>query len=185
MNKEELFELFLMSHGFNLHDPNFADTPRRMVKVYQELLYGHTHAARQEISEHLLKTFPSTLDELIIVRNIDSVGVCPHHFLPVQYLTHVGYIPDGKVIGLSKIPRLVKILSSRAVIQETLVSDIATMLMNVVEPKGVAVYINGKHSCSTIRGVKSHKTEMVTSCLQGCLQNQESKLEFLTLCQMS
>ena len=181
---EELFAMFLTHHGFDLQDPNFVDTPRRMVKVYNELLYGHTHAAQQEINQHLLKTFPSNLDELIIVRNIDSVGVCPHHFLPVQYQTHVGYIPQGKVVGLSKIPRLVKLLSSRAVIQETLVSDIATALMESLEPKGVAVYVKGVHSCSTIRGVKSHDTEMITSCLQGCLKNQESKLEFLTLCQM-
>lgn len=175
------FSRILTLCGFDLTDPNFKDTPKRMGKVYQELLYGHSLDARLELREHLLKTFPSDLDEMVVVRNVDSVGVCPHHLLPVSYTTHVAYIPDQKVIGYSKIPRLVKILSSRAELQEQLVSDIADTLMDSLSPKGVAVHMTGVHSCAKIRGVKSHNADMVICCLRGCLKNSDSRLEFLSM----
>lgn len=175
------FARLLTLCGFDLTDPNFKDTPNRMGKVYKELLYGHSLAAAQELQNHLLKTFPSDLDEMVVVRNIDSVGVCPHHILPVSYTTHVAYIPDQKVIGYSKIPRLVKILSSRAVLQEQLVSDVADVLMNSLQPQGVAVHMTGIHACAKIRGVKSHDADMVICCLRGCLKNPDSKAEFLSM----
>lgn len=176
-----LFEDVLDQLKFDLDDPNFKDTPHRMSKVYEELLYGHTDKAQLQLQDCLAKVFPSDSDEMVVVREIDSVGVCPHHMLPVLYTTHVAYVPRGEVIGLSKIPRIVKLLSSRAVIQETLVSDIADTLMNGLSAYGVAVHTTGVHTCAKIRGVKSHSTDMVVCSLRGCFKEQISKMEFFTL----
>jgi len=175
------FASVLKTFGFDLTDPNFKDTPKRMLQVYSELLYGHTSEALKELENHLTKTFPSFLDEMILIRNIESVGICPHHMLPVNYITHIAYIPNQKVIGYSKIPRLVKILSSKAMLQEDLIDEIAKTLMDAISPKGVGVHMTGIHSCAKIRGVKSHNADMVISCLKGCLKNTDSRMEFLTM----
>lgn len=173
------FAAILTHCGFADSDPNLMDTPARMAKMYKELLYGHTGDAETEIRTIVAKVFPSENDEMILVRNIQTTGLCPHHFLPVSYKITVAYVSNGLVIGLSKIPRLVDILCKRAVIQESLTSDIATILMQGLRPSGVAVHVVGVHACAALRGVKALNSDMVTTCLLGCLKNTESKNEFL------
>lgn len=176
------FGEILQSFGFDLTDPNLIETPQRMTRVLEELLYGHSAEASIELDCLVKKTFPATLDELIIIRNITAVGVCPHHFLPVSYTMNIGYIPNTeKCIGLSKLPRIAKLLARRAVLQETLCSDLAKFLMDNLNPLGVAVHLVGVHSCMTLRGVKETHGDMVTTALLGCMRNPESKQEFLQM----
>lgn len=179
---QEHFTEILKCCGFDLTDENFKDTPSRMTRMFFELLHGHTKLAEREIHDLLRKTFPSECDEMILVRNISSTGLCPHHLLPVRYTTNVAYISNGSVIGLSKIPRLVDLLCRRAVMQESLTYDIAhTLMQSALNPLGVAVHITGIHSCATLRGIKANGSDMVTTCLLGCLKNTESKTEFLQM----
>lgn len=183
MNTERLSVLFrqiLSESGFDLTDPNMVDTPTRMANTFKEFLYGHTEDAQTELTQLVQKTFPSHLDEMITIRQIQAVGICPHHFLPVTYKIDVGYIPNAsKCIGLSKIPRIVRILASRAVMQETLCADIAQFLMDNLNPQGVAAHVVGVHTCMSLRGVKETNADMVTTALLGCLRDHTSKQEFL------
>lgn len=178
---QKKFEEILTHYEFDLTDPNFEKTPQRMANMFEEFLYGHSEEAKIELKKLVTTSFPATIDEMILVRNIKATGLCPHHFLPVSYTIHVAYVSDKTVIGLSKIPRIVQILSKRAVIQETLSNDIAQFFMENLAPKGVAVQTIGVHSCMSLRGVKALNSDMVITTLLGCLRNSESKLEFLQM----
>lgn len=184
MSQKKIINMFaeiLTDFEFDLNDPNFVDTPRRMAGVLSELLYGHTKKGKTELVNCLSKTFPTTNNEMIVVRRIHAIGLCPHHFLPVIYNVSVGYIPKNAVIGLSKLPRIVKILAKQAIIQEDLTNVIADLLFDELQPEGVAVYMNGKHSCAQIRGVQEINLEMITSALRGCMNNAKTKAEFFEL----
>jgi GTP cyclohydrolase I len=126
----------------------------------------------QDPGIHLTKLFTQKYDEIALIRDIRFVSFCEHHLLPVIGKAHVAYIPNGKVIGLSKIPRVVDILARRPQLQERMTEDLADILMNEQDVKGVAVVIEASHSCMTIRGVNKPESSFVTSALRGTFKDK-------------
>ena len=156
-----------------------ARTPDRVHRAMQHLTRGY-----QEDPEQLLKgaLFTVTYDEMVIVKDIEMFSLCEHHMLPFFGKVHVAYIPNGKVIGLSKIPRLVDIFARRLQIQERLTTQIAETIQRVIEPQGVGVVIEARHLCMMMRGVEKQHSAAVTSSMLGCFrQEQETRNEFLSL----
>lgn len=168
--------------GSTNDNPNFKDTPRRVAESFIELLQGHSDEAREEIQKYIDVTFETKHDEMIVVHGIQGAGVCPHHFLPVLYTIHFAYIPHGKALGLSKVPRIIKLLTNRAEMQEDVTSLIADTFFDneKLNPRGVAVLVQGFHSCMSVRGIQAHGALTSTSAMRGCfLDNTDSsKLEF-------
>ena len=161
-------------------DANFIDTPNRIVEMYDEIFAGLLDGDIAELEDHLTKTFPCNYDQMIIEKGIDSWGVCPHHFLPVKYRVDIGYLPGHQVLGLSKLPRVVQILSKRPVLQEQLTQDIVDYLERVLKPRGAIVKVNGIHHCMVMRGVRSNNAEAITSAITGVFRYIPSlKEEFM------
>jgi GTP cyclohydrolase I len=158
--------------GMELSDQHFQGTPARVARLYRELTrgFGIDPAA-------LLKTFHSKHGELIVVSEIDFCSLCPHHLLIYRGKMHFGYVPDGEIVGLSKIPRLIQVMASRPIVQEDLVSEIADTFMSVVRPLGCAVRATGRHDCVAVRGVKCHEAQMTTVALRGVFQQKQSLVE--------
>jgi GTP cyclohydrolase IA len=154
-------------------------TPERVRKSLQTLTRGYT-----EDPEALLKgaLFTEPYDEMVIVKDIEMFSLCEHHMLPFFGKVHVAYIPNGKVIGLSKVPRLVELFSRRLQIQERLTTQIAETIQNVIEPQGVGVVIEARHLCMMMRGVEKQHSAAVTSSMLGSFRNEnETRSEFLSL----
>ena len=168
--------------GLDLTDPNFKDTPKRVARAYQEMLAG-TKDTKAQIQQVLSTAFPSEgYSSLIFCTNITSYSLCPHHLLPVEYHSTVGYIPskEGKVLGASKLPRVVDILSQRLVLQETLTEDIANALA-LVKPLGIAVVVSGAHYCMKMRGIRK-EASFETSTMRGVfMRKPEARKEFFDL----
>jgi GTP cyclohydrolase IA len=154
-------------------------TPERVERAYQFLTKGYN-----EDPEQLLKSalFTVTYDEMVIVKDIEMFSLCEHHILPFFGKVHIAYIPNGKVIGLSKLPRLVEIFARRLQVQERLTTEIAETLMKVVEPQGVGVVVEARHLCMMMRGVEKQHSATVTSAMFGCFRDEkETREEFLSL----
>ncbi len=168
--------------GSNLGDENFAETPRRVAQSFVELLRGHSAESLSEIQKFLGISFETKHDEMVIIRGVQASGICPHHFLPVLYTIHFAYIPNGRALGLSKVPRIVKLMAARAALQEDVTSAIADQFYESesLNPRGVAVVVQGFHSCMSVRGTLSHDASTISSAMRGCfLDNADSsKLEF-------
>jgi GTP cyclohydrolase I len=155
-----------------------AETPRRIAEMYAEIFEGLWKDPR----EYLQVVFEVAHDEMVILRNIPFYSMCEHHFLPFHGEAHVGYIPDGKVVGISKLARVVEGYARRPQIQEQLTSQIAEAIMEVVKPDGVAVVIEAEHLCMTMRGIKKPGSRMVTSAMRGDFKQQSvTRAEFLSL----
>jgi len=155
-----------------------VDTPKRVAKSFLEM----TEGLRRCPSKVLTTTFNETCDEMIVVRNIRFVSMCEHHLLPFIGTATVGYLPCNKVIGLSKIPRLVECLSRRPQLQERLTMQIGEMLCNAVSARGVGVILKAHHSCMGCRGVRQQDADMVTSAMIGSFRDDPHvKHELLTL----
>ncbi len=153
------------------------NTPKRVARMYTELLSGY-HADPEKIVNGAL--FNITYDEMVIVRDIEFYSLCEHHLLPFMGKVHVAYIPRGKVIGLSKIPRIVDMYARRLQVQERMTRQIADLLQEFLEPQGVAVVVEGLHLCSMMRGVKKHDARMTTSAMHGAFRNNPAtRQEFL------
>ncbi len=152
------------------------DTPERVVAAWEKLFGGY----RQK-PEDVLTVFGDELyDEMIVVKNIEFYSMCEHHILPFFGRAHIGYIPDGKIIGLSKLPRLVEIYSRRLQNQERLTNQIARGLQGILKPKGVGVIIEAKHFCMMARGVEKQDSEVTTSALLGLFKKElNTRNEFL------
>lgn len=163
-------------------DPNFRETGRRVQGAFLELLSGHSLEARDEVKKHLSVTFPTDHDEMIVIRGVQSAGVCPHHLLPVLYTIHFAYIPSKVALGLSKVPRVIKLMSARAELQEDITSSLADLFFENVDlqPRGVAIVVQGFHSCMAIRGTREHSALTITSAMRGCFLDSadSSKSEF-------
>ena len=128
------------------------------------------------------RSFTVNYDEMVIVKDIEMFSLCEHHMLPFFGKVHVAYIPNGKVIGLSKIPRLIELFSRRLQIQERLTTQIAETIQKVIEPQGVGVVIEARHLCMMMRGVEKQHSAAVTSSMLGCFRNEEeTRTEFLSL----
>jgi GTP cyclohydrolase IA len=156
-----------------------ARTPERMRKALQFLTKGYA-----EDPEALLKgaLFSERYDEMVIVKDVEMFSLCEHHMLPFFGKVHVAYIPNGKVIGLSKIPRLIELFSRRLQIQERLTTQIAETIQKVIEPQGVGVVIEARHLCMMMRGVEKQHSAAVTSSMLGCFREEEqTRQEFLSL----
>lgn len=158
--------------------PGLVDTPRRVAKMYAEMFAG----LHQDPARHLDVTFPEVYDEVVLVRDIPFTSMCEHHLLPFSGVAHVGYIPQGRVTGLSKLARVVEEVARRPQVQERMTQTIADMIEERLESTGVAVVVQAEHSCMSIRGVKKHGSSTVTSALRGIFKsNQSSRAEVLSL----
>lgn len=154
------------------------ETPRRIADMYMEIFDGLAADPR----EHLKVVFQVAHDEMVLLRNIPFYSMCEHHFLPFHGEAHVGYIPDGRVVGISKLARVVEGFARRPQIQEQLTSQIAEAIMDALEPDGVAVVIDAEHLCMTMRGIKKPGSRMVTSAMRGDFrQSAVTRAEFLSL----
>ncbi len=162
-------------------DPNregLLETPARVARMYAELFRGiHTEPAR-----HLQKFFTEKYDEMVLVRDIRFNSMCEHHLLPFIGKAHIGYVPNGKVIGLSKLARVVEEISSRPQVQERMTEQIADLLVEHLQVKGVAVVIEAAHSCMSIRGIRKPDSVCVTSAMKGIFRSSlSSRSEVMTL----
>src|ERR1700690_2835254 len=169
---ERIIRDLITELGFDVTDQHFAGTPGRVARLYRELTQG----ARVDPGK-ILKTFGSKHQELIVVSEIDFHSLCPHHLLIYRGKMHFGYVPDGKIVGLSKIPRLIQAMASRPIVQEDLVSEIADTFMSVVKPLGCAVRATGRHDCVAVRGVKCQEAQMTTVALRGLFREKSSLVE--------
>jgi GTP cyclohydrolase IA len=158
--------------GMDLTDQHFRGTPARVARLYREL----TRGIGMDLAA-ILKTFHSEHRELIVVSEINFYSLCPHHLLIYRGKMHFGYVPDGEIVGLSKIPRLIQAMASRPIVQEDLVSEIADTFMSIVRPLGCAVRATGRHDCVAVRGVKCHEAQMTTVALRGLFQEKHSLVE--------
>jgi GTP cyclohydrolase I len=153
------------------------NTPARVSRMYVELLSGYT-ADPHEIIRGAL--FNINYDEMVLVRDIEFYSLCEHHMLPFIGRAHIAYIPAGKVIGLSKIPRIVDMYARRLQVQERMTRQIADILQETLQPQGVAVVVEAMHMCSMMRGVKIHNARMTTSAMHGGFRsNPSTRQEFL------
>jgi len=154
-------------------------TPSRVVKALQFLTEGY-HQDPKEILNQAL--FSSSNDEMVLVRDIEFYSMCEHHMLPIIGRAHVAYIPDGKVVGLSKIPRIVNVFARRLQIQEQMTEQIADAISETIRPKGVAVVLHARHMCMEMRGVEKINSTTVSSALRGLFKRDErTRNEFYNL----
>ncbi|MFH1799864.1 MAG: GTP cyclohydrolase I FolE [Candidatus Omnitrophota bacterium] len=181
--KEEKFEglvkEMLVLLGENPKREGLGRTPARVTKSLRYLTQGY-HMDAREILNHAI--FKEPYDEMVIVKDIEIFSLCEHHLLPFYGKAHIAYIPNGKIIGLSKIPRLVEVFSKRLQVQERLTTQIAECLMNALNPKGVAVVIEALHLCMSMRGVRKSDAYTITSSMLGAFRKDaRSRSEFLSL----
>jgi GTP cyclohydrolase I len=154
------------------------ETPARVARMYAELLSG----LREDPRQHLKKFFQEKYDEIVLVRDIGFNSLCEHHLLPFIGHAHIGYMPNGRVIGLSKLARVVEVVARRPQVQERMTETIADLLVEELDAKGVAVVIEASHSCMTIRGVRKPGSLCVTSAMKGIFRaNLSSRSEVMTL----
>ena len=162
-------------------DPNregLRETPARVARMYGELFCG----LRDDPRVHLRKFFTEKYDEMVLVRDISFNSMCEHHLLPFTGVAHIGYVPNGKVVGLSKLARVVESVSHRPQVQERMTEQIANLLIEELDVKGVAVVIEATHSCMTIRGVRKPGSICVTSAMKGLFRsNLSSRSEVMNL----
>ena len=175
---ESAVRTILKAVGENPRRDGLLDTPARVARMYEEMFSGlHLDPAR-----HLDTTFPETYDEIVLVRDIPFTSMCEHHLLPFTGVAHVAYLPDGKVVGLSKLARVVEEVSRRPQVQERLTQTVADMLEDKLGTKGAAVVIEAEHSCMALRGVRKSGTLTITSSLRGVFrENQASRSEVLSM----
>jgi len=162
-------------------DPNregLKETPSRVARMYAEMFSG-LHA---DPRIHLKKVFTEKYDEVVLVKDISFNSMCEHHLLPFHGKAHIGYIPNGKVLGLSKLARVVEEVSKRPQVQERLTETIADLMVSELDPKGVAVVVEASHSCMTIRGIRKPGSMAVTSAMRGIFRSHlSSRSEVMTL----
>jgi GTP cyclohydrolase I len=176
---EDLVREVLVRLGEDPSREGLTRTPHRVHSAFEFLTRGY-----KEDPEAMLKKalFTVTYDEMVIVKDIEMFSLCEHHMLPFFGKVHVAYIPNGKVVGLSKIPRLIEIFSRRLQIQERLTTQIAETIQKAIEPQGVGVVIEARHLCMMMRGVEKQHSAAVTSSMLGCFRDeQETRTEFLSL----
>jgi len=167
----------LRAFGEDPEREGLKNTPNRVARMYPELLAGY-HTDPQKLVNDAI--FHVSYDEMVIVRDIEFYSLCEHHLLPFIGRVHVAYIPSGKVIGLSKIPRIVDMYARRLQVQERLTRQIADFINDLLQPHGVAVVVEAMHLCTMMRGVRKHDARMTTSAMQGGFRtNSATRQEFL------
>jgi len=175
---ENAVRAILEAVGENPQREGLKDTPMRVGRMYQELLAGFSHNPK----EHLQSVFTEKCDEVILLRDIPFYSICEHHLMPFIGKAHIAYLPDEKVLGVSKLARIVDCFARRLQVQERLTAQIADFLTENLAPQGVAVVLEASHSCMTIRGIKKPGSTMVTSALRGIFKKDpRSRAEVLSL----
>jgi GTP cyclohydrolase I len=164
----------LMAVGDGVDAKGTADTPKRVANLYDELLSGYSTDPVELLNNAM---FDVEYDEMVVVKNIDFYSLCEHHLLPFYGKAHVGYLPNQKVVGLSKIPRLVEMFARRLQVQERMTQEIATIMDELIEPIGVGVVIEAQHLCAAMRGVRKPNTVMTTSAVRGMFKKNASTRE--------
>ena len=171
-------KMILKAIGENPDRPGLIDTPARVAKMYAEMFSG----IHGDPGKHLRVTFPENYDEMVIVKDIPFTSMCEHHLLPFTGVAHIAYIPNGKVVGLSKLARVVEDVSKRPQVQERMTQTIADLMDKELKCSGVAVFLQAGHSCMSIRGVKKHGCTTITSVLRGVFKtNLSTRAEVLSL----
>jgi len=178
-NFENAVKTMMLHVGEDPSREGLLETPTRVKKAY-EFIYGGYKENPKEILEKAL--FTSSNDEMVLIKDIEFYSTCEHHLLPIIGRVHVAYIPDGKVVGLSKIPRVVNVFARRMQIQEQLTEQIADAIMDAIEPKGVAVVVAARHMCMEMRGVEKINSTTTSSALRGLFKKDEkTRSEFFSL----
>lgn len=173
---QEAIRLLLEGIGEDVNREGLVDTPERVARMYEEICGGLYETA----DEHLSKTFTSTNDEMVIEKDITFYSLCEHHLMPFFGKAHIAYIPNGKVVGLSKLARTVEVFARRPQIQEQLTVQIADAVMQNLNAKGVMVYMEAEHMCMTMRGIKKPGSKTVTTACRGLfLENEALKQQML------
>ena len=176
---ESLVLKLLDSIGEDTQREGLIKTPHRVAKAYEHIFGGYDKNPSEVLNDAL---FESKSSEMVVVRDIEFYSMCEHHILPFFGRVHVAYIPDGKVVGLSKIPRLVDIFARRLQIQEKLTEEIADAIMTTIKPRGVGVVINARHMCMEMRGVEKMHSSTTTSALRGLfLKDAKTREEFYSI----
>ena len=176
---EEAVHTILTLIGEDTSREGLEKTPARVFKAFEFMTQGYTQDPKQVLGDAL---FESSNDEMVLIRDIEFYSMCEHHLLPIIGRAHVAYIPNGKVVGLSKIPRMVNIFARRLQIQEQLTEQIAGAIHDVIKPKGVGVVLQARHMCMEMRGVEKINSTTTTSALRGSfLKNPDTRREFFSL----
>lgn len=176
---ENAIKTMMLYVGENPSREGLIKTPQRVKKSY-EFIFGGYKENPKEILESAL--FTSTNDEMVLIKDIEFYSTCEHHLLPIIGKAHIAYIPDGKVVGLSKIPRVVDVFARRMQIQEQLTEQIADAIMQSINPKGVGVVIQARHMCMEMRGVEKINSTTTSSALRGLFKKDEkTRSEFFSL----
>jgi GTP cyclohydrolase I len=168
--------------GEDITREGLVDTPYRVVKSWLELYEGYTQDPKKILGTVFEDDIGDQSDEIIICKDISFASHCEHHMIPFTGKVHIGYLPEKRVVGLSKLARLVEVFAHRMQIQEKLCSQIADTLMDELQPQGVGVIVEAKHMCMSARGAKNHSSVMVTSAMRGKFKTQnQTRNEFLSL----
>jgi GTP cyclohydrolase I len=168
----------LLAVGENPDREGLRETPERVARMYEEIFGG----LRKDPAAVLHKTFTEKYDEMVLVKDIQFESMCEHHLLPFFGKAHIAYIPRGKIVGLSKLGRVVEILAKRPQVQERMTEHIADLVMNVVDPKGVGVVLEATHTCMAIRGIRKANSVCTTSAMRGIFKdNPPTRSEFMAL----
>ncbi|MDO4584508.1 MAG: GTP cyclohydrolase I FolE [Planctomycetia bacterium] len=175
---EAAFREILWAVGEDPDREGLRETPKRVARMYAEMFQG----LHEDPREHLHKYFTENYNEIVLVRDISFNSMCEHHFLPFMGKVHIGYLPAGKIIGLSKLARVVEVVSKRPQVQERMTATIADLLKDELQVRGVGVVVEALHTCMAIRGVKKPGATCITSAMRGqFLKNPITRAEFMTL----
>ena len=175
---QEMYREILSRLGEDPNRDGLLATPSRAEKAMSFLTKGYDEDPTKILRGAM---FDVDYDEMVIVKDIEMFSLCEHHLLPFFGKVHVAYIPKGKVLGLSKIPRLVEVFARRLQVQERLTRQIADAIQKVIEPQGVGVVVEARHLCMMMRGIEKQHSSTVTSAMLGCFRQKETRLEFLSL----
>ena len=176
---EELIKELLELLGEDPNREGLKKTPERVAKAYKFLTEGYTEEPKEILQKAL---FQSSNDEMVLIRDIEFYSLCEHHLLPIIGRVHVAYIPNGKVVGLSKIPRIINLFARRLQIQEQMTEQIADAILETINPKGVGVVVHARHMCMEMRGVEKINSTTVSSALRGLFKkDQRTRNEFYNL----
>ena len=180
MEKIELIVSGLLKEiGEDSEREGLIKTPHRVAKSWMTFAQGYKQTPEEVVGDAV---FNEKCDEIVVVKDIDFFSLCEHHLLPFKGVAHVGYLPEKKIIGLSKIPRIVDIYARRLQVQERLTQQVADALQDVLSPKGVAVVIEAEHLCMQMRGVEKKSSFMITSAVRGAFrENNKTREEFLSI----
>lgn len=180
---ESLVRDILIRVGENPRREGLLETPRRVSRALEFLTAGYRRRVEDVVRGAV---FAEKYDEMVIVKDIDFYSLCEHHLLPFFGRAHVAYLPDGRLIGLSKLPRIVDLFARRLQLQERMTVQIAEAIEQVLRPKGVAVVVDAQHTCISMRGIEKQHARTVTSAMLGAFRNQtQTRAEFLALIHMS